>query len=249
MSLTSQQIVDNWTELLSIIENTFKGERKEKLLELYYHFEDRFLITPASGKTYYHGAYPGGLVEHTLNVINFAKQLYELWIHNGDNPNFTEEELIFSALNHDLGKIGDLDGPYFVEHNEKWRKDRGEIFIHNDKIRWMDVADRSLWLLQYFGVKYNQTEMLAIMLHDGLYDEANKSYLIAYTEGKQLRDNLPILLHQADIMATLIEKDIFINNKKQKMAEQLNRDVTQSKKLKSQVAVKIAGEFFKKDGE
>ena len=249
MKLTSQQIVDNWNKLLSVIENTFQGERKEKLIELYKHFEDRMPITPASGKTYYHGAYPGGLVEHTLNVINYALQLYDLWIANENKPAFTKEELIFCALNHDLGKVGDLEEPYFVEHNERWRKDRGEIFIHNDKIRWMDVADRSLWLLQYFGVKYNQTEMLAIMLHDGLYDEANKSYLIAYTEGKQLRDNLPILLHHADMMATLLEKDEFLGIKKQKSLEQLNKDVTKSKKLKSQVAVNIASDFFKKDGE
>ena len=249
MSLTSQQIVDNWTELLSVIEKTFDGERKEKLTELYLHFEDRFPITPASGKTYYHGAYPGGLVEHTLNVINYSLQLYDLWISNGNTPNFTKEELIFSAMNHDLGKVGDMDDPYFVEHNQKWRKERGEIFIHNDDIRWMDVADRSLWLLQHFGVKYNQTEMLAIMLHDGLYDDANKSYLIVWTEGKQLRDNLPILLHQADMMATLLEKDVYTSTKQKKSLAQLNKDVTKSKKLKSQVAVNIASDFFKQDGE
>lgn len=249
MKLTSQQIVDNWNELLSIIKNTFESPRREKLLELYNHFEDRLPITPASGKTYYHGAYPGGLVEHTLNVIKYAKQLYELWIHNGDTPNFTEEELVFAALNHDLGKVGDLDEPYFVDHNEKWRKDRGEIFIHNDKIRWMDVADRSLFLLQYFGVRYNQTEMLAIMLHDGMYDDANKSYLVAFTEGKQLKDNLPILLHHADMMATILERDEFNTIKQNKSIDQLKKDVTQSKKLKSQVAVKIAEDFFKPDGE
>jgi len=249
MSLTPEQIVDNWTKLLSIIENTFDGERKEKLTELYLHFEDRFPITPASGKTFYHGAYPGGLVEHTLNVIKYSLQLYDMWVSNGNAPNFTKGELIFSAMNHDLGKVGDLDEPYFVEHNEKWRKERGEIFIHNPNIRWMDVADRSLFLLQYFGVKYSQTEMLAIMLHDGLYDEANKSYLIQYSEGNQLRDNLPILLHQADMMATLLEKDDYKNTKHKKSLEQLNKDVTQSKKLKSQVAVKIASDFFKSDGE
>lgn len=249
MNLTPEQIVDNWNKLLSIIENTFDGERKEKLTKLYLHFEDRFLITPASGKTFYHGAYPGGLIEHTLNVIKYSLQLYDLWISNGNVPNFTKEELIFSAMNHDLGKIGDLDEPYYVEHNERWRKERGEIFIHNPNIRWMDVADRSLFLLQYFGVKYNQTEMLAIMLHDGMYDEANKSYLISYIESNQLRDNLPILLHQADMMATLLEKDDYISTAKKKSIEQLNKDVTQSKKLKSQVAIKIAGDFFKPTGE
>ena len=249
MSISAEKIIDNWNKLLSIIDNTFTGERKNNLLKLYNYFEDRYPTTPASGKTYYHGAYPGGLVEHTLNVINYSLQLYDLWLSNGNVPNFTKEELIFCALNHDLGKVGDLEEPYYCEHNEKWRKDRGEIFIHNDKIRWMDVADRSLWLLQYFGVKYNQTEMLAIMLHDGLYDEANKSYLISYTEGKQLRDNLPILLHQADMMATVLEKDAYKQNIKNKMATHSNKNVVNSKKLKSEVAVNIAKDFFKNYGE
>lgn len=249
MNFTAEQIVDNWNKLLSIIKNTFDGERKEKLTELYLHFEDRFLITPASGKTFYHGAYPGGLIEHTLNVIKYSLQLYDLWISNGNIPNFTKEELIFSAMNHDLGKIGDLDEPYFIEHNEHWRKERGEIYIHNPNIRWMNVAHRSLFLLQYFGVKYSQTEMLAIMLHDGMYDEGNKYYLVQYTEGKQLKDNLPILLHQADMMATLLEKDNDKYIAKKKSIEQLNKDVTKSKKLKSQVAIKIAGDFFKPTGE
>ena len=58
--LTPEQIVNNWNELIQLIEGEFDGERKEKLLEMYKYFEDRMSIAPASGKEHYHNAYVGG---------------------------------------------------------------------------------------------------------------------------------------------------------------------------------------------
>ena len=38
MKLTPEQIQSNWDKLIQLIENTFEGERQEKLLKLYiYH--------------------------------------------------------------------------------------------------------------------------------------------------------------------------------------------------------------------
>ena len=33
--LTETQLLDNWQKLLQLVEDTFEGERKEKLLEMY----------------------------------------------------------------------------------------------------------------------------------------------------------------------------------------------------------------------
>ena len=52
--LTEPQLVDNWIKLLQLIEDTFDGERKDRLLEMYKFFEDRMLVAPASGKEEYH---------------------------------------------------------------------------------------------------------------------------------------------------------------------------------------------------
>lgn len=243
--LSPEEIVKNWEYLLKIIEDSFEGERQTNLLKLYKDFEERIITCPASGKTFYHGAYPGGYVEHILNVISYAFIVHNNWIAGGANPGYTEEELVFSALNHDLGKIGDINEPYFIEHNERWRTDRGEIYIHNDKLRWMEVSDRSLWLLQEYGIKFTQTEMLAIMLHDGMYEESNKSYLVAFNEGKQLKDNLPIIIHHADMMATLIEKDQY--KEFNKIREQLPKTLKLNNKIKSNATLKIAKDFFKKE--
>jgi hypothetical protein len=47
--------------------------------------------------------------------------------------------------------------------------------------------------------------MLGIQTHDGLYDEANKKYLINFSPSTKPRTALPYILHQADLMAARIE--------------------------------------------
>ena len=48
--LTEEQLLGNWEKMLQLVEDTFAGERKEKLLEMYKFFEDRMIVAPASGK-------------------------------------------------------------------------------------------------------------------------------------------------------------------------------------------------------
>ena len=70
--LTNEQLQENWDKLISLIENTFDGEKKTNLLEMYNYFKDRMIIAPASGKEHYHYAFPGGLMigtdSHTPNA-------------------------------------------------------------------------------------------------------------------------------------------------------------------------------------
>jgi hypothetical protein len=47
--------------------------------------------------------------------------------------------------------------------------------------------------------------MLAIQTHDGLYDEANKKYLMTYMPEQKPRTCLPFVLHFGDMMAARIE--------------------------------------------
>ena len=42
-------------------------------------------------------------------MVKFAQQVRDMWEQNGATINFTNEELVFAALHHDLGKIGDLE--------------------------------------------------------------------------------------------------------------------------------------------
>ena len=206
--LTAGQIQENWDRLIGIINDTFTGSRKENLLKMYDHFKDRMMFAPASAKGDFHNAMPGGYVEHILHIIQFSLQLKKVWEDNGAMINFTDEELVFAAMHHDLGKVGDLEHDYYIPQDNEWyRKNRGEIYKHNPQLQYMKVPDRGLWLLQHYGVKVTDKEYIGIKLTDGLYDEANTAYLKSYNPDYNLRSNMAYILHQADMMATHIEFD------------------------------------------
>jgi hypothetical protein len=207
MNLTAEQIQDNWNELMQVIETNISSPRKEKLLEFYEQYTDRLMLMPASYKKEYHNAFPGGYVEHVLRVIRCAIKQANLWEDEGaDISTFTTEELIFSALNHDLGKIGDEENESYIPQTDQWRKDKlGEDYMFNEKVPFASVPDRGLFLLQSHGIQYTFNEMLAIQTHDGLYDEGNKKYFVSFNPGQKPRTCLPFILHQADLMAARIE--------------------------------------------
>ena len=123
-----------------------------------------------------------------------------------DLDTYTIEELVFSAINHDLGKMGDEQNESYVPQTDQWRRDKlGEDYMFNNKVAFASVPDRGLYLLQSHGVQYSFNEMLAIQTHDGLYDDGNKKYLISYAPEQKPRTCLPFVLNQADLMAARIE--------------------------------------------
>tara|TARA_R100001463_G_scaffold47633_1_gene96652 strand:+ start:780 stop:1541 length:762 start_codon:yes stop_codon:yes gene_type:complete len=206
--LTEQQIVDNWNKLMKLIEDVFDGERKEKLLKMYNYFENRMSIAPASGKAHYHNAMVGGYVAHVLHVTKLAIQIKEVWESNGAEINFRDEELVFAAMHHDLGKVGDLEEDYYIPQDSEWhRKNQGSIFKHNPKLQYMSVTDRAIFLLGHFQIPMTEWEYIGLRLTDGMYEEANKTYYMSYNPDWALKSNIAYILHQADMMATHIEGD------------------------------------------
>ena len=206
--LTPQQIEQNWNKLRNIIQDTFEGERLDNLNKMYDHFEDRMCMAPASGKEHFHYAHVGGYVEHVLHIIDYSQQLRNVWEKNGATINFTDEELIFAAMHHDLGKVGDLEHDYYVPNESEWhRKNQGAIYTHNKELQHMTVTDRAIFLLGHFRIPMSESEYIGLRLTDGMYEEANKAYYISYQPERQLRSNIAYILHQADMMATHIEYD------------------------------------------
>jgi len=71
----------------------------------------------------------------------------------------------------------------------------------------MTVTDRAIFLLNHFGVSMSEWEYIGLRLTDGLYEDANKTYLMSYNPDWSLKSNIAYILHQADMMATHIEAD------------------------------------------
>ena len=131
MILEAKDIQSNWELFLANIESHISGERKQKLLDFYKQYEERVMLMPAAHKKEYHNAFPGGYVEHVNRVVRCALKQYDLWAEEGaDMTTFTKEELVFSAINHDLGKMGDSEHESYIPQTDKWRKEKlGEDYI------------------------------------------------------------------------------------------------------------------------
>jgi hypothetical protein len=210
MSLKAERIQANWIEFNSNIETYITGDRKQRLLEFYQKYEDRIILMPAAHKKEYHSAFPGGYVDHVNRVVRGALALSAVWEGFGaDMSTFTQEELVFSAINHDLGKLGDEENDAYIPQTDNWRRDKlGEDYMFNTKLAFASVPDRGLFLLQSHGIQYSFNEMIAIQTHDGLYDDANKKYLMGWGVEQKPRTSLPFILHQADLMAARIEFEV-----------------------------------------
>jgi hypothetical protein len=205
--MSAEQLQKNWLEFVGYIQDHIQSPRKENLMAFYEKYAERIVMMPASHKKEYHNAFVGGYVDHVNRVIRCALALHKTWAEMGaDVTTYTKEELIFSALNHDLGKMGDENHESYLPNTDQWRRDKlGEEWMFNKELAFASVPDRSLFLLQSHGVTYSFNEMVAIQTHDGLYDEANKKYLMGYLPEQKPRTALPFIIHQADLMAARIE--------------------------------------------
>src|SRR5574344_2896250 len=139
---TSEQLREIYDLHLKIIDK-FITDRKDKVHAMLDALGENYVLSPASGKTWYHGAYPGGYLVHVNTVVQYALRQLSLFRDLGGEVDFTTEELVFSALFHDLGKIGFKDNPnYLVQDNDWFVKNRGENFKNNPDLDFMLIPDR-----------------------------------------------------------------------------------------------------------
>lgn len=200
---TEEQITENYKQFMTYIE---ADSRSEKLTEMYEVFHDELITAPASGKVHFHNAFPGGYLDHVLRVTENALKLSVMYKEGGGEIDFTKEELIFSAIHHDLGKLGSETDSYYIDQDSDWHRKRGELYTQNDNLQYMKPPDRALMTLSKYGISLTEKEWLGIKLSDGLYDDGNKGYLVNYRP-YAMKTNLPYIIHWADHMASQIEND------------------------------------------
>lgn len=211
MSLTAEQIEKNWNKHLKIVDH-YVTDRKDAVHAMLKDLSEIYIMAPASGKTWYHNAFPGGYVDHVNRVVEFAVKQKNLYQDMGGTIDFSEEELVFSALFHDLGKIGTKEQASYLPQTDKWRQDKlQEMYTPNGDLDFMLVPDRSIFTLQQYGIKLSQREFLAIRLHDGVFDDANKAYFFTNNPNSRMKSNIVNILHSADFLASKIEFDMWKN--------------------------------------
>ena len=209
MKKTDQQLEQGYNSFIKILNKYFTGERLEKLLFMYSEDElgGNLMLSPASGNKGFHNAYDGGYIDHIFNVCKNAIKVKELFISAGGKIDFTDDELIFAALHHDLGKLGIKGQLHYVENDSKWHiENRGEYYKRNENITFMSITDRTFFTLNHYGITYNEKEYFGIKLTDGMFDEDNEKYYKTFDLSKSLKYTIQYVLHWADYMSTIVER-------------------------------------------
>lgn len=137
----------------------------------------------AWASTTFHCNYTGGLVEHTLNVIDYALKLADTF-----NSNVSRESIVLCACGHDTGKAYG----YYVDNLLKSGKTSGSKPKKiNPKLMIKSHAMRSLNIMSKF-FDLTESEKVCILSHDGWYENTNREYMLAL-------DELLYIVHSADL--------------------------------------------------
>jgi len=153
------KIEKNWDLFYGLVKRVENKTVRDSLLSLCDSEKDRLAAAPASSRTEFNGAYPGGLVRHSLTVFALAKNLNK-------SLNFTEngDSLLVTSLFHDFGKIGNENEDYYLEQESNWHRERGMMYELNKKIDKIHPSQRSLWwLTNKAKCPVSEDEMYAIL--------------------------------------------------------------------------------------
>ena len=156
-----------------------------------------FYSAPAS--TRYHGSYPGGLVQHTLNVAYELKQLADFY-----EVKIPKDSILICALGHDFCKINTyketiVNVPPQRSKSGKWEQQQG---YKKDEYLKLGHGAKSLSTLQDF-ITLKDYEKEAIYWHMGAFDLGQYNNINDLS--KTFEENpLAFLLHIADMCVTYI---------------------------------------------
>ncbi|MDE6206440.1 MAG: HD domain-containing protein [Muribaculaceae bacterium] len=187
-------------------------ERFEKILRetgrenIDYVLEDLdswgFFDAPASAQG--HGAYPGGLLEHSLNVYDAAMAVREDMIES--RPDIADQldtaSIAIAALLHDVCKAD-----YYRLVKKKRRNEIGmyedmDVYeIHDEKFP-VGHGEKSVILLLQSGLDLKDDEIYAIRWHMGPWNLSRDDEKFYRQAGKATP--LQPLIHAADTIASAI---------------------------------------------
>ncbi len=154
-----------------------------------------FFLAPASTK--YHGAYVGGLLQHSLDVLQLLQE-------EPLSDQFSQDSIIIVALLHDLCKANCyVKETRNVKEYGKWVEK--EVYTYQDDLP-LGHGEKSLYLVGKH-LYLSDEEAAAIRWHMGAFDCAFRGGDKALNAAFE-KYPLAVLLHIADMKSTyLFERD------------------------------------------
>ena len=184
--------MSNKDKFIEIYKENIKRDGADKLLK-YLETSD-FFTAPASSK--FHGAYDGGLCDHSLNVYSWLKKL---------QTKESDETIAICALLHDICKTN-----FYVKDTKNVKNADGK-WVTQDYYRVEDKlfyghGEGSVYILMSY-LKLTREEALAIRWHMSGFDSSVKGG--DYSQSGAY-DNYPLCskLAAADMLATFVTENI-----------------------------------------
>ncbi len=148
--------------------------RREGNVELLEYLLDGcdFFTAPAS--TRYHGAYPGGLCEHSLNVYRCLKAFLEQPRMRDDyGLDYSEETIAIVSLLHDICKINCYrPGTRNVKNEETGQWEKVPTYFYEDDLPY-GHGEKSVYIISGY-MRLTREEAMAIRWHMGFSEEGEK---------------------------------------------------------------------------
>ncbi len=199
-TLTNKSTLGKIVEILNNRGYVFKGENFERLCNIVsgncvVKYEEEniagfdtngFFSSPASTK--YHGAYDGGLFDHSLEVYRCALKLAKAFDMDDIN------KISFEAcMFHDLCKVGLYEKSHLIQTN-------GSSYVYAGNYIALPHGSESVFRIRALGIKIPRSWEIAVAYHMGAFEADNARTYGNYCE------RIPelLLLHTADMMASKI---------------------------------------------
>lgn len=187
-------------EQIKLFRESMMSTQREGMEDLLDFVEELgFFEAPASGGN--HLCKDGGLLEHTVNVMQLAEKIGVAML-GGAAYNKIHDSVIIAAGLHDLGKCGRYGNPYYVENMiqdgkptkkdpvQKYKRSEAKPFKISPDLCHIDHPLRSVELAARY-IDLTEEEEHAIFYHDGAYGS------LAY-DLKGHEEPLQVIVHFAD---------------------------------------------------
>ena len=188
-------VLANKERFISIYNEKITRRGADKLLEWLDSEGSDFFTAPAS--TRYHGAYEGGLCEHSLHVYDcLCSYLERERVKEQYGLEYTEESIAIASLLHDLCKINLYRVSYRNARNEQGVWEKVPYYEYHDMLPY-GHGEKSVYIVSGF-MRLTRDEAMAIRWHMGFSGEENTN-----TIGKALElYPLALATHIADMEST-----------------------------------------------
>ena len=231
--MEDQQIFEKWEEFKRILKSTNREGIDEVIKWL---DESDFKVAPAS--TQYHSSIKGGLLLHSLQVYYHMYDFNNL-IQFFDIPNDT---IAIVALLHDVCKVDSYNVSYRNTKNENGEWIKVPYYTMDEKIPY-GHGEKSVMLLQYYGLKLNFTEIMMIRSHMGAFRDNQYLTDISHRFSKCPQT---LLLHFADMLSTYTTESADLQKRYKEKITPAGRNINEHlQNLNKPKTINIGGTEYK----